>query len=153
MQSPPVSPEVRAALDLEHLRLLRLGYYISGAMTALVSCVFIIHATMFTVMGLNPQFFQSSTVNGPHAQPPPPGLFVGIGCFFFGLILAGWLFGALQIYAGICLGRRRHMTFIFVIAAIECLFLPWGTVLGVLTIIVLSRPSAAALFRPGGQLV
>jgi hypothetical protein len=35
----------------------------------------------------------------------------------------------------------------FVVAAIECIFMPFGTVLGVFTIIVLSRPSVKALFQ------
>jgi hypothetical protein len=33
-----------------------------------------------------------------------------------------------------------------VIAAVECIFFPFGTVLGVLTIIVLMRPSIKSLF-------
>ena len=34
-------------------------------------------------------------------------------------------------------------------AGIECIFMPFGTVLGVFTIIVLMRPSMKELFDPG----
>ena len=36
-----------------------------------------------------------------------------------------------------------------VVAAIECLFIPFGTVLGVFTIVVLNRSSVRSLFRDG----
>jgi len=36
--------------------------------------------------------------------------------------------------------------FCFVVACIECLFMPFGTVLGAFTIIVLMRPSVKNLF-------
>jgi hypothetical protein len=150
MEAPPVTPEVRAALDAEHLRLLRLGYFIAGGTSAFFSCFLIFHSVFFLFLGLNPQMFNTPN---QHGTPPPPGLFLGLAGVFITIMVSGWIFGALQIYAGICLGRRKHMTFVFIIAIIECLFLPWGTALGVLTLIVLSRPSAAALFREGGSVI
>jgi len=38
--------------------------------------------------------------------------------------------------------------FCLVMAGVECIFTPFGTVLGVLTIIVLVRPSVKELFMP-----
>ena len=70
-------------------------------------------------------------------------LFVGIGTV---VVLLGWTIGGLTIYAGRCLQRRRHRTFTFVMAGINCLHVPFGTALGVFTIIVLQRPSVAALY-------
>jgi hypothetical protein len=40
-----------------------------------------------------------------------------------------------------------HYIFCLVIAAVECIFMPFGTVLGVFTIIVLQRPTVKAMFR------
>jgi hypothetical protein len=37
---------------------------------------------------------------------------------------------------------------VLVMACIECLFIPFGTILGVLTIVVLARESVRALFAP-----
>ena len=39
----------------------------------------------------------------------------------------------------------------FVVAAIECILIPFGTVLGVFTIIALSRPSVKVLFESEGE--
>ena len=62
------------------------------------------------------------------------------------MILVGWAVAICVIVAGRFLARRVHYTFCLVVAAIACLFMPFGTVLGVLTIIVLMRPSVKALF-------
>jgi hypothetical protein len=48
--------------------------------------------------------------------------------------------------AGSKLSNRRGYTFCFVVACLECMFMPFGTILGILSIIVLSRPSVKELF-------
>jgi hypothetical protein len=60
--------------------------------------------------------------------------------------LAGLGYAALVAYAGRCVSRTRHWTFVIVIAALSCAFFPFGTALGVFTILVLSKPEVKALF-------
>jgi hypothetical protein len=50
------------------------------------------------------------------------------------------------LIAGRSLGLRKRYSFALVIACIECLFVPFGTILGVFTIVALSRESVKALF-------
>jgi hypothetical protein len=50
------------------------------------------------------------------------------------------------LMAGRCLSRRKGYSFALVMACVECLFVPFGTILGVFTIVVLSRESVRALF-------
>jgi hypothetical protein len=52
--------------------------------------------------------------------------------------------------AGRFLARRKHHLFCLVVAGVECLFFPFGTVLGVFTIIVLMRPSVQQAFEANG---
>ena len=139
-------PVIQAAVNAEHLRLLEIIYYIGGGMTALVSCFFIFHFAFFLMIGLNPHFFNSA---GAHnANPPPTGFFLLFAAIMGAAIVAGWTFGALQIYAGRCLKKRRHRTLILIVAGLETVFIPWGTAIGVWTIIILQRPAVMALFRP-----
>ena len=49
-------------------------------------------------------------------------------------------------FAGRSLSHRKHYWFAFIVSCIECLFVPFGTILGVFTIIVLSRQSVKTLF-------
>lgn len=78
---------------------------------------------------------------------PPPALFGWIFMLFGGLfVLFGWTLGGLMIYAGRCLQQRKKHTFCLVAAAVSCVMMPLGTVLGVFTIIVLTKPSVKQLF-------
>ncbi len=85
---------------------------------------------------------------GPHG--PPMKFFGAIFVAFAAIyILCAWTLAGLIAIAGRCLSRRTHYTYCFVIAGICCIFIPFGTILGVFTIIVLARPSVKALFEPG----
>lgn len=131
--------------DQEHLRLLAIFHYVCAGLAALFSCIPIIHLVLGLVMLLRPEAF------GRGADQPPAVvgvIFVVIGAT---IIICGWTFAALLAWAGRCLARRRHYTFCLVMAAVACLFVPFGTVLGVFTILVLMRPAVKALFQPGGE--
>src|SRR5258708_5821532 len=125
--------------DAEHLRLLTIFHYVLAGLTACFSCFFILHMVMGLLMIKSPANFFG------HGQTPPA--FVGWFFFLMGscAILFGWTFSGLLAYAGFCLSRRKHLLFCTVIAAISCLFMPFGTVLGVFTIIVLQRPGVRAM--------
>ena len=50
------------------------------------------------------------------------------------------------VISGLGLRRRRRRTLSFVVACLICLNVPFGTALGVFTLIVLSRASVKALY-------
>ena len=125
--------------DLDHLRILSICFYVKAGLTAFVGLFF----SIYIFFGL---FFMSADI--PHkASDPPPQL---LGGFFvgFGLILMGVFFvlAFLAFWAGRSLGRHKNYTFCFVIAALVCLSMPLGTILGIFTIIVLMRDSVKAIF-------
>jgi len=127
--------------DEEHLRLLSIFHYVVAAFAAFFACFPIIYVIMGLVMLFRPQSF------GPSKDQPPA--FVGMMITVIGAImfLFGWAFAVCVAYAGRCLSRRRCYTFCMVMAAIACMFMPFGTILGVFTIIVLIRPSVKPLFN------
>jgi hypothetical protein len=47
------------------------------------------------------------------------------------------------------LGRRRGRLLCQIAAAVSCLQMPWGVLLGVFTFMVLNRESVKQLFEPG----
>jgi hypothetical protein len=82
----------------------------------------------------------------PDEELPPEFLgwiFVGLGSFLF---LLGIAMAICILIAGRCLSYCKCYTFTLVMACVECLFIPFGTILGVFTIIALSRESVKALF-------
>lgn len=129
---------------VERLRLLGAFYYASAVLTFLCGSIPAIHVLIGLMVLVNPQSM------GPN--PPPPGLgwlFVLIGIFAIALSYA---FAAATALAGKWLREQRHRTFCIVMAALTCLSLPLGTILGVFTLLALASPGAEELFREGDEL-
>lgn len=82
-------------------------------------------------------------------RPPPPVVGWILVGFSLLAITTGLTMAICMAIAGRKLQKRRGHLFCMIIAGLECIFLPLGTVLGVLTIIVLLRPSVKELFGVG----
>ena len=123
--------------DSEHLKLLAIFHYVVAAMTALFACIPFIHFFMGLAL-----FTGAFPDTDPDAQKV--GIFIMVFAGLF--ILAGWTLAALIAFSGRSLQTRRRYTFCLVMAGVECIFMPFGTVLGVFTIIVLIRDSVKQLF-------
>ena len=132
----PLTPQ-----EEQHLQLLGIFHYIVGGLTAFLACFPLIHLTIGLVM----------VFGGFSSNQAPPAfvgwLFIILGGGFF---LVGQSLAICIIIAGRFLAQRRRYPFVFVVACCECLFMPFGTVLGVFTIVVLSRESVKSAFV-GGQ--
>ena len=128
--------------DLQHLQLLSIFHYVVGGLIGLFACFPIIHFTLGILM-------VSGALDGGGGQAPP----AAFGWFFVVMpalmIAVGWSVAVLVLIAGRFLGRRTQHLYCLVVAGIECLFMPFGTILGVFTLIVLLRPSVKMLFDEG----
>jgi hypothetical protein len=129
--------------DEEHLRLLSIFHYIVGGLAALFALFPAIYLVLGLVFILAPQKLAS-----PQQSPPEflGWIFIVMGSV---AIIFGLLFSALIIAAGRFLARLKHRMFCIVIAGVETIFMPFGTVLGIFTIIVLMRESVKQLFEGG----
>ncbi len=127
--------------DLQYLKLLSIFHYVVGGLAALFSFIPVI----YVVIGILAVCIPGSFAGEGEAMP----LFVGWIFIIIGavLIVLGWAFSACLIIAGRSLARRIHYMFCIVMAAIECIFMPFGTVLGVFTIVVLARSSVKEMFE------
>jgi hypothetical protein len=127
--------------DLQYLKLLSIFHYVFGGVGALFASIPII----YVIIGMLAFF-----IPGPiHFESESLPAFIGLLFIIFGasLIVLGWTLSACIIIAGRYLARKRHYMFCIVVAALECMCMPFGTVLGVFTIIVLSRPAVRELFE------
>jgi len=128
--------------DAEHLRLLSIFHYIVGGLAALFS----FFPLLYTTVGAIFIFVARHGTPKPGEELPPEfigWIFAVIGSLLF---LLGIAIAICILIAGRSLAKRTRYWFAFVMACIECLFLPFGTILAVFTIIVLSRESVKTLF-------
>jgi hypothetical protein len=129
--------------DREHLRLLAILHYVVAGLAALFS----FFPLLYSIIG--GFLLYAAHHPGPTNQETPPAVlgwaFIVLGALFF---LAGMIMAICILIAGRSLARCKGYSFALVIGCIECLFIPFGTILGVFTIIVLSRESVKALFSP-----
>lgn len=126
--------------DEEHLRLLSIFHYVCAGLAALFACIPIIHLVLGLLMVFYPQAL------GPTNDQPPAFVGLILAVFAGVMIVLGWAFAICLAYAGRCLAQRKRYTFCLVMAGIACMFMPFGTILGIFTIIVLVRPSVKLLF-------
>jgi hypothetical protein len=124
--------------DLDHLRLLSIFHYVVAGVIALFSLFPVIHLAMglFILFG------------GFADEEPVPARLIGALFVAFPLVIiaCGMTLAICVALAGRYLARRRKYLFCMVVAGIECMFMPFGTVLGVFTIIVLMRDSVKTRF-------
>ena len=144
---PPLLPALsvaQRAKDEEHLRLLAIFHYVVAGIGAFFACFPLIHVAVGLALFLGPTF----TAKGQNSLPPQwfGLIFVVIGCVFVAL---GWAAAICTFISGRYLAKRRKRMFSFVMAAFLCMFMPFGTVLGIFTIIVLSRESVQRLYSAG----
>jgi hypothetical protein len=125
--------------DTRHLDLLGTFHYIVAGILALFGLFPIFHLAMGIAI-------VTGSLDGARGGSPP--IWFGLIFVFAALLtmLCMWALSAAVWIAGNRLKRHRNHTYCLVVASLECMFMPFGTVLGVFTIIVLTRPSMKALF-------
>ncbi len=126
-----------SAQELDHLRLLSIFHYIVGGVTALLSLIPVIHLMVGLAM-----------VTGKlEGADPEARLFGWFFVVFAGVFIAcGMTLAGFIVYAGRCLQQRRRHMLCVVVAALSCMMMPFGTVLGVFTLVTLTKPSVKVLF-------
>jgi hypothetical protein len=126
--------------DEQHLQLLSIFHYVVGGLAGLFACFPIIH--LVVGLGILISSLTNPTHNGPDAF---------FGLFFVviagSIMLVGWTFAICIAITGRFIATRKHYMFCLIMAGIECMFTPFGTVLGVFTIITLVRPTVKAVFE------
>jgi len=124
--------------DIEQLNLLATFHYVFGGIVGVFSCTPLFHVAMGIWL-----------LTGTFSGDPPPTFF-GYMFVFMGLFLAimGWTLAICIIITARKLKQKTHHSFCFVMVCVECILVPFGTILGILTIIALSKDSVRTVFNP-----
>ncbi len=143
---PPIPPPPPVVFhnpnrDNEHVKLLVVFHYVLAGLLLLGILFLGLH-----YFALNTIFLTEDIWESAEGTPPPKGFFtffiwfyILMGCF---LIVQA----AANILSAIFMQQRRYRMFSIVIAAINCLNIPFGTLLGVFTIVTLIRESVISSY-------
>ena len=145
-----------SAEDAEHLSALSIGHFIMAGLSALGIIPLIAYAMLGATLAeqigreLN---LTVGDISGQAGVDPLAGADVmlqEIGAVVTSLFVVGLVLTVLTaigfFLVGLKLRQRRWWTFCYLSAWGECLAFPFGTILGIFAIIVLSRPSVKRLF-------
>ena len=137
---PPITRDQRK-IDADHLQLLSIFHFVGAGLAFLGILFLLAQFMMFHAFLSNPTFWQNQK------QTPPPAEFFAIFKWFY-LVFGAWFFvsGTLNLISAFCLRARKCRTFSLIVAGINCVHVPFGTVLGVFTIIVLIRDTVRELY-------
>lgn len=142
--STPYAPPM-VNRDLEHLKVLSICWYVISGLNLMGGCL----ATLYIAMGALLMNVPPGPVTTRPGQPPgPPPEAVGWVVMGLGGCLMLFALGvaALSFFTARGLSRQQGRMFCMIVAGITCLSVPLGTVLGVFTLLVLSRPSVTQMF-------
>lgn len=139
---PPVPSDPQQIRDEEHLKLLSIFHYVVGAIHCAFAALFVFQMIFMLAMLSIPMFA------GKQGDAMPV-MFMGIFmAVFFGLfVLFGLALGIGTILSGRFIKQRTRRTFSLVVAGINCMMFPFGTALGVFTLIVLVRDSVRRVYE------
>jgi hypothetical protein len=139
LQSRNLDPEQQKLIDDDHLRLLRIGYFIAGGWNlfwAFFPLIYVAFGATFFFAGFPRE-----------ASGPDPRTF-GIILVAVGSIVSLLMatLAVMKLMTAKALRLRKSRTLCLVTAGLSCLAVPYGTALGVATFVLLSRPSVHAQF-------
>jgi hypothetical protein len=127
--------------DREHLRLLSICHYLLAGFTFVVGGAAILILSVYVAL--------SAGGAAPGGGDQVLGAIFGVMLMIevAPIVLVMWLMAGFIAACGRCLAVHKHYRFCLVVAQIECLWIPFGTILGVFTLIVLFRPAVDSAFK------
>jgi hypothetical protein len=133
----------QATTSDENLRQLSIFHYIWAAMGIFGLAFLALHYSFMTTM-MDPGMLAKAD------KPPPPEMLHFMGMFkwfYLAFALYGVTTMVLNVLAAMWLRARRNWMFCMVVAGINCISMPLGTILGIFTIVVLSKDPVRESFH------
>lgn len=123
--------------DIKYLELLTIFHFIFGGIIALIACIPLVSVILGTVIA-------TASSNSGIASGTYAGIFIAIAGVFGSLL--GWAVAVVIFLVGVKLKKYKSRIFCIAVAGFECIIFPIGTVLGILTIAILTKNSVIKRF-------
>jgi len=132
--------------DIERLKLLAIFHYILAGIMILLSIIPIVQFIMVVNF-----FFAMQAMSNEALIQQGGSSFLVMGIFIGVIILCCWLFAAALYECAGNLQQRKNRMFCMVVAGLQIFLFPFGTVLGICTLVVLNSDSVWTLFDENSQ--
>jgi hypothetical protein len=128
--------------DVRYLNLIAAFHIIAGLVAGIFSCLPLINLSMgLSMLSDIPKMIVQDIALSPFALLPIMFTLLPIL-----IMVIGWMFAVAMLLNGYYIKNRLWHTYCLVIGGVETIFMPFGTILGVFTIIVLTKPNIKKLF-------
>lgn len=128
--------------DVRYLNVIATFHIIVGIIAGLFSCLPLVNLPMgLSMLSDIPKMIVQDFSFSPFALLPIMFTLLPIL-----IVVIGWMFAIAISLNGYYIKNRLWHTYCLVIGGVETIFMPFGTVLGVFTIILLTKPSVKRLF-------
>jgi len=115
----------------EQLRILAIFQYIVGGLQILISCLWLCQLSIVISI-----FCHNAALSPAHGEGAISMLLVLVGG---GFVFLGFALGILTALSGRYIALRVKRTYSIVMGGINCVIFPFGTILGIFTLILLTR--------------
>ena len=126
--------------DRDQLRMLSIFHFVFAGFSCVGLGFLLLHHLIMRAVFAQPNWA------GNTGAAPPPEVFAIIGALYWVIGGAILVQTVLAVLSGYFLWHRQYRTFSIIVACINCLSLPLGTVLGVFTLVVLMRESVQTAY-------
>ena len=121
-----------------YLQAIAIGFYVLGGLGVLIGLLPLMHIA-FGIM-----IVTGKLQNHPSSADEIAWLFILIGMV---AMVVMETIAILLLYTGRCIQRRKRHLFCLVMSAVSCLASPLGTILGIFSMIMLTKPEIKAEFE------
>jgi len=145
---PDVGARNQQRKDREHIKLLAIFHFVFAGLAFMGIGFLCVHYFIMHTVFSNPEMWKSQQ----QAMPPKAFLDAFIWFYLFmGVLLLTALI--LNVLSGFFLLQKRNRLFSLIIGGLDCLQIPFGTALGVFTILVLSRETVRQLYAGEAEAI
>jgi len=150
MAFPPIpSAPPPSDKDKDHVLLLSIFHFVMVGLGAMGLVFILVHYTIMSTVFENPHMWENmkDKDGNPVQMPFNPSQFFNAFRWFY-ILFAAWGVASMivNLIAGIRLRQWKSRTFLLFVAGFNCINFPFGTILGVFTIMVLTRDSMRGRF-------
>lgn len=136
-QAPMAPTYSQSKIDNDHLRLISIFHFVMAGFSAAGLLFILAHFAIMRAVFTNPDMWK----NQQGGSPPPDEFFAIFQWMYLFIGLFILAIGIGNFLSALYLRKKKNRTFSMIVAGINCMNMPLGTVLGVFTFIVLLRNS------------